>query len=255
MNKLNPFFRSARSGNEVWGIVGGMGPRASSAFLETIYASTGDISEQAAPRIVLLSDPTFPDRTECLLSGRNDLLIEPLDWSLSCLWMWGATHAVVCCMTMHAVFPYLPEQAGILVSLTDTMLSQVVEGALPSLFLCTNGARKCRLFESHPLWSAAQKYVLFPDDQDQILVHDLIYDLKRGVSTPQQEQLLLHFRKKYGAYSLGAGCTEFHLLSRSMAKSETGAEVPWIDPLRDLAARIVEGVSMNTQAVSNQSYL
>ena len=224
----------------IWGVIGGMGPRASAEFLTTIYSYGAAMPEQAAPRVILLSDPSFPDRTECLLAGKRDLLIEPLERRLAQLRDLGATHTIICCMTMHELLPSLADRTGI-ISLLDVMLTAIIETDAPCLLLCTNGVRKCRLFENHRLWAAVRRNVILPEDQDQRAIHEMIYEIKIGKCTPAHSDYLTALRQRYRVRTLGAGCTEFHLLSRAMARSQAPKSFTWIDPLTLLAARIAAG--------------
>ena len=62
MDSINP-----RS--NVLGVVGGMGPLASAEFVKTIYEYGLNRREQESPSVVLVSDPTFPDRTSVSWQG------------------------------------------------------------------------------------------------------------------------------------------------------------------------------------------
>jgi aspartate racemase len=94
--------------HEIWGILGGMGPLASAEFVSSIYRETFSGREQQAPRVLLLSDPTIPDRTECLLNGDHEMLLERLAAGVGQLVLMGATRIVICCMTIHPLVPRLP---------------------------------------------------------------------------------------------------------------------------------------------------
>ena len=53
------------------GILGGMGPLASAKFLSTVYRLNLVEPEQEAPNCILLSDPSFPNRTKAILAGNT----------------------------------------------------------------------------------------------------------------------------------------------------------------------------------------
>src|SRR5207249_6442174 len=63
----------------LWGILGGMGPLASTEFLNTIYRLSleragkegKDGKEQDMARVILVSDPSVPDRTEAIVTRRD----------------------------------------------------------------------------------------------------------------------------------------------------------------------------------------
>ena len=82
--------------NEIWGVLGGMGPLASAEFLSTIYEETAGRPEQESPIVYLISDPTIPDRTKCLLNGTEHLLLDHFTSGINKLESLGATRIVVC---------------------------------------------------------------------------------------------------------------------------------------------------------------
>ncbi len=45
------------------GIIGGVGPRASLAFMQSVYSEWEGQVEQLTPRLILYSDPLLIDRT------------------------------------------------------------------------------------------------------------------------------------------------------------------------------------------------
>ncbi|HEX6199842.1 MAG TPA: aspartate/glutamate racemase family protein, partial [Thermoanaerobaculia bacterium] len=90
------------------GIVGGMGPVASAGFLATLYRLDLPEREQDAPGCILLSDPTFPDRTEAILRGETGELAERLADAVAALLELGAARVVIACVTIHRVLPELP---------------------------------------------------------------------------------------------------------------------------------------------------
>src|SRR3977135_3492182 len=83
------------------GIVGGIGPLASAEFLKTIYEYSQGEPEQASARVVLYSDPSFPDRTEALLAGADAVLLEKLIEALEYLRCLSVSRIVICCVTIH----------------------------------------------------------------------------------------------------------------------------------------------------------
>src|SRR5690348_224227 len=64
---------------QILGVLGGMGPLASAAFVNTIYRLNPAPQEQDMPRVLLDSTPAFPDRTEAIRSGHDAELVSRLD--------------------------------------------------------------------------------------------------------------------------------------------------------------------------------
>lgn len=111
----------------ILGIVGGLGPLASAEFLKTIYKYGIGASEQSAARVLMYSDPTFPDRSEALLTNSRNLLLAKLTDVLRSLWHAGAETMVICCVTIHILIPELPDDLrGKILSLVDVIFEGVV---------------------------------------------------------------------------------------------------------------------------------
>src|SRR5215207_7095330 len=106
----------------VLGVLGGMGGLASAEFVKTIYEFSGEVSprEQAAPAVLMYSDPAFPDRTEAFLRGETQPILTRLIDALELLDRMGASRFVICCMTIHYLLPQVPDRLRErIISLTD----------------------------------------------------------------------------------------------------------------------------------------
>jgi aspartate racemase len=201
---------------EVWGIVGGMGPLASAEFVNSIYRDTAGWTEQESPTVILFSDPTVPDRTECLLNGRQDILLQKLTSSVETLLAMGATRIIVCCLTIHPLVCQLPPALREkIVSLVDLTLGAVQRSHSQHLLLCTTGTRKLRLFQQHRLWDETQHKVVLPDDHDQDAIHQMLYEIKNQREAITYIPFVEELMKKYEVGSYIAGCTEMHIVAKA----------------------------------------
>jgi aspartate racemase len=221
----------------VLGVLGGLGPRASAEFLKTIYEYSPHEREQHAPKVVLYSDPSIPDRTDALLSGSRAELLVRLTEVLYRLCGVPVSEVVICCVTAHALLGELPsELRGKIVSLVELALAETVERRERQLLVCTNGARRLEIFQRHELWERAHEFVALPDDEDQRAVHELIYRIKGNDPVSLHAPALESLLSKYGADSFIAGCTEIHLLSKYFAGPSGGGGRPGcVDPLTTVA--------------------
>jgi aspartate racemase len=221
---------------EVWGVVGGMGPLASAEFMHSIYRDTARRTEQESPSVILISDPTVPDRTECLLNGRHDILLQKLTSSVEALSAMGATRIVVCCLTIHPLIDRLPpELRKKIVSLVDLTLSAVLRSRSQHLLLCTAGTKKLRLFQQHLLWGEAQHKVVLPDDQDQDSIHRMLYEIKNQREAMTYVPFVEDLMKKYKVNSYIAGCTEMHIVAKAHERfSGHDRRQFCIDPLTEI---------------------
>ncbi len=200
---------------EIWGVLGGMGPLASAEFVRSIYEEAVSGPEQNCPIVFLLSDPTVPDRTECFLNGQEDLLLEAFSQKVSQLVAWGATKLIVACFTIHPLIPRLPEDwQKKIISLVDLTLEAVIASRRKHLLICTTGSRKMRLFEQHRLWGEARSQIVFPGDDDQARIHQMIYEIKSNHHDARHINLVEDLLARYEVGSYIAGCTEIHILAK-----------------------------------------
>lgn len=235
--------------NEIWGVLGGMGPLASAEFLNTIYEETAGRPEQQCPIVYLISDPTIPDRTKCLLNGTEHLLLEHFTSGMNKLESMGATRIVVCCVTIH---PLISRLAAHLqkktISLVDLILDSVIQDGRKHLLFCTAGTRRMEIFQSHPAWKEAASRIVLPGDTDQADIHSMIYEAKMNQRSVRHLELVEDLMRRYGVSSFIAGCTEMHMIARQKARASGRHQREFcIDPLLSV-------VSIMTQQFSPTDY-
>lgn len=232
---------------DLLGILGGLGPLASAEFLKTIYECSPETNEQHWPRVVMYSDPAFPDRTETLLAGLDELLLDPLVEALRHLEQLGANRVVICCVTLHHLLPRLPRSLRSRVwSLLDVVFEQVLESKERHLLLCTSGTRQLGIFQLHPQWAVAHDLLVLPDDGDQQLIHGLIYRIKKNDDVSRFIPIIETLLSKYAVNSFIAGCTEIHLLAKHV-RSTPGEfrKCNCIDPLITIAREVTKETICN----------
>jgi len=218
--------------------VGGMGALASADFARTIYECNITKNEQDGPIVIMFSDPSMPDRTEAFLNGSTSVLVDRLVEQLTDLKQLGVDNVVLCCVTLHYTLPHIPlELRRSIVSLIDVALAQVIDRKQRQLLLCSTGTRAAAIFESNDLWREASDHIVSPDEDDQNLIHELLYRYKQPgdvvLMAPQIESLLA----RYGAESFIAGCTELHLFTRRLR--EMNSAMKFVDPLITIAERFI----------------
>jgi aspartate racemase len=219
------------------GIVGGLGPLASSEFVKTIYEYNVCDCEQLLPSIILFSDPGFPDRTETLLSRRHQDMLELLAETLYKLIKLDVSDIVICCLTIHHLLSELPpELQRKVISLVDVIMLETLKRQRSQLLLCTRGARKLGVFQSHPWWDLAEEFIVFPDEPDQETIHSLIYRVKKGEPICSLLPVIEALLSKYRVESFIAGCTELHLFAKHVIGTASQSRgYGCIDPLITIA--------------------
>jgi aspartate racemase len=222
------------------GILGGMGPLASAEFLRTIYELNITAPEQDAPSCVLLSEPSFPDRTQAILNGDCDEILARLSRSLEELSLCGADPIVIACVTIHHVLPRLPEALRKkVISLIDLVVDEVLATPQRYLLLTTTGTRAAGVFEQHERWPEIAPWIVRPDDEEQRGLHDQIYLLKREEPGEGSLAWLEGLASRHAVAGIIFGCTELHLLHRLLARhSGQGFDRHIIDPLLTTARNL-----------------
>ncbi|MDD6441792.1 MAG: amino acid racemase [bacterium] len=83
------------------GIIGGMGPEATSFFYARLIARTKAEHDQEHIDTIILSHATMPDRTQAILTGNKDALIKALTEDARSLEMLGVSNIAIPCNTSH----------------------------------------------------------------------------------------------------------------------------------------------------------
>jgi aspartate racemase len=224
----------------LWGILGGMGPLASTEFLDNIYRLSLGRTEQDMPRVVLLSDPSVPDRTTAIKTGHIQEVVHDLRNLLTTLMQMDVDQIVIACVTAHFFLPFLDLPASIrsrMISLISIICDSLRADQGKYLLLRTSGTKDARIFEDHPGWSEVRSQICVPSDQDQETIHDqYLYQLKKRSINEDDLTLLKYLKDKYQVDGFIAGCTEVHLHIRDLLANS----VRMIDPLYILAQRIAQ---------------
>jgi aspartate racemase len=224
-----------------------MGVMASAEFTRTIYEHNTREVEQESASVILLSDPAFPDRTESFLSNSPDKLLAALEEKLRQLHTLNASRIILACVTLHYAIPLLPvDLRGRIISLVGVALTDVIRSRRKQLLFCSTGSRGALVFQNHEKWDEAKEYLVWPDEQDQALVHSLLYQYKvRSDEQPFLPYLhnLLH---KYQVDSFVAGCSELHLLTKYLSRRDPNLQ--FIDPLDTIARNLDSFMSQSPPA-------
>lgn len=104
------------------GVLGGMGPAAAAEFLRLLAACVPGTTDQEHPRIVMLSEPSIPDRSSALLDG-SDAPLPGILAGLTTLAGWGADLLAVPCNTAHVYIDRIRDELPVpVVHIVDATL-------------------------------------------------------------------------------------------------------------------------------------
>lgn len=225
------------------GIVGGMGPLASAAFVRSIYGMYRGRVEQETPVVLLHSNPAISDRTATFLGGGDHTpLLRDLESAIHFLLEQDMQHVVICCVTMHYLLPLVSDSLRTrVISLIDAAFDEIENDRGRCLLICSTGTMRLGLFQQNPRWSGVHERIVLPTEEEQDHVHHAIYTLKREHTCEPLIQALHEVAGRHRADSIIAGCTELHLLSRaSSGENSLNSQYTIIDPLTAIVQRCIQ---------------
>lgn len=135
----------------ILGVLGGMGPLATVDFLGKLIAATPASCDQDHLRLLVVSDPSVPDRNDALASGRYQAVLGALKAGLARLASGGAEAAVMPCNTAHHWFDGLSAAAPIpLLHIADAAVAELKARTGPGstvVVLSTPATRRSGFYE------------------------------------------------------------------------------------------------------------
>lgn len=165
------------------GVIGGMGPEATSFFYARVIARTKAECDQEHIDMVILSHATMPDRTQAILSGAKDEFLTAIKKDTSALEMLGVSNIAIPCNTSHYFLNEI--QASTKVPVIN-MIEESVRAVIAEYpktkkigIMGTDGTIKSGIYDR-----VCQKYGVvsaIPPEKIQKNVMSLIYDdIKTG---------------------------------------------------------------------------
>jgi len=197
------------------GILGGMGPEATLSLYGKIVNLTPAKKDQEHIPTVIYSNTRIPDRTESILNGEDDFVINELQRSAKVLENAGADFIIIPCNTAHHYIEHIRRSVGIPVldMIDETARCLRGEGVKKTALLATDGTVKTGIYQQR--FSAHGIKVLLPGKTEQKAVMNVIYShVKAGnYGRPECERINKIARPfiEKGAVAV-LGCTELSVL-------------------------------------------
>ncbi|MBE6649715.1 MAG: aspartate/glutamate racemase family protein [Ruminococcaceae bacterium] len=198
------------------GVIGGLGPAATTYFMDMITNMTDASCDQEHLEMLVYSVPSVPDRTAFILGKSTDSPLPKMTEAGRVLSNMGAGIIAIPCMTAHAFHDELQTRitAPILDGIKLTALAIKESGAKKVGIMATSGTVKTGLFQKS-LESEGLDFVL-PSEECQSLVMSLIYDeikTNSPVDIKKFEKVTAELFDG-GAEVIILGCTELSLIKR-----------------------------------------
>jgi aspartate racemase len=164
------------------GVLGGMGPKATSVFFDKVIENTDAHKDQDHLDMIILSHASLPDRTMSILEHEEEAFLESIRKDILLLEHAGVANIALTCNTAH----YFHEQMQ---AMTKVNIINMVDETIKSIYLkyglgskvgilATNGTRRSGIYKD-----GCHKYNLepyFPDAVVQDQVMNIIYNDVKG---------------------------------------------------------------------------
>ncbi|MFS0821198.1 aspartate/glutamate racemase family protein [Bacillus sp. 1P02SD] len=195
------------------GVIGGMGPKATSVFFDKIVNRTDAHKDQDHLNMVILNHATLPDRTHAILTNTGETFLNDVKHDFKLLEEAGVANIAIPCNTSHYFYDELQKMTKIpIINMVEETIKDIHdmfgEGARIGI-LATNGTIQSGIYAD-----VCKKYNLTlhaPNDSLQEKVMDIIYNNVKSdldVDSNELEDLIMHLVEKENCKIVILACTE-----------------------------------------------
>jgi aspartate racemase len=168
--------------NKTLGVLGGMGPKATSVFFDKVIGNTESNFDQDHIDMIILNHASLPDRTMSILDHQEEAFVKAIGKDIKLLEASGVANIALTCNTAH----YFYEQMQ---ALTDVPIINMVDETIKAIYLkygadskvgilATNGTRRSGIYKNSCHKYNLDPYFPEPDVQDRVM--DIIYNDVKG---------------------------------------------------------------------------
>lgn len=193
------------------GIIGGLGPLATVKFMEMLNKKINDNQEV---ELVVINDPTTPDRTSYILDNNNDNPVHKILNMVNCLEKSEVDIIVMPCNTASYFYKEINKTTNIpFINIVEETSKYLKEKKISKVgLLATEGTIKSEIYKNM-LQKANIEYVI-PNKFEQKIISSIIYD---GIKSGNDIDLDSFYKVsnnliQQGVDSIILGCTELSVL-------------------------------------------
>jgi len=223
------------------GILGGMGPEATSELFSLIIKNTKAYSDQDHIPVLVVNNPKIPDRSLFILGKGSSPIKMLIDGALK-LEQMGADIILMPCNTAHFFIKQIEEKIHVPIINMIKETARYVLHKFPEI-------KKHGLLSTAGVYKTAIYKKAFEDISSEIINPDALYQqqnmtaiygkngIKAGFKTVPRRILLQSVAnlKKNGAGTIISGCTEISLVIK-----QSHINIPLINPLKILAMKSIQ---------------
>lgn len=195
------------------GIIGGMGPKATSVFFDKIVESTDAHRDQDHINIMILNHATIPDRTTTILNKTDDLFLAAISKDIKLLEKAEVSNIAIPCNTSHYFYDKIQEMTHIpIINMVEETIKKIYnqygQDAKVGI-MATNGTINSGVYEKFSKKYGVQLQIPEEDLQEQIM--DIIYNKVKGnldVEVKEVDDIVYDFIYKKECSCVILACTE-----------------------------------------------
>lgn|SRR5690606_9320935 len=202
------------------GVIGGMGPKATSVFFEKIVNRTVAHKDQDHLNMVILNHATLPDRTNAILTNTGETFINAVKSDFKLLEAAGVANIAIPCNTSHYFYEELQKLTTIpIINMVEETIKEIHEkhgeGTKVGI-LATSGTIRSGIYAN-----VCKQYnleLLAPSDSLQEKVMDIIYNNVKSdldVDSSELERLIKHLVEHENCKIVILACTELSCINLS----------------------------------------
>src|SRR5690625_1951589 len=162
------------------GVLGGMGPFATSVFLERIIENTQAVNDQDHIDMVILNHASLPDRTDAILQKNENEFLTAVKKDIELLEYSGVSNIAIPCNTSHYFYKNMQQMTNIhiinmVTSTVEHVSSQFGTGSKVAV-LATDGTIQSKVYEKELIAHELKVHELTSQIQNEIM--EIIYLIK-----------------------------------------------------------------------------
>ena len=223
------------------GVIGGVGPLATAYFLDKVVRLTVAARDQDHLDMIVFDHAAIPDRTAHILDPSADDPGPVMADDARRLEAFGADFLVIPCNTAHNFTDEVEGAVAVPVVSIIEVTADEAQARVPGLrsagLLATSGTASSGVYQR--ALAARGVECLRPDDGDQAMVMEIIYDQIKAGRPADVGALrdVVHRLMDRGAQVIVLGCTELSVVAEDQDLLE---DPRYVDSLDVLARRAIE---------------
>lgn len=203
---------------KVLGVIGGMGPEATSYFYSEVIAHTKALTDQEHLDMVILNHASMPDRTRAILSGDHRDLLAAFEKDCRALEALGAANIAIPCNTSHYFYDQIQAMTQVPIIHMPEESARAAAAEFPGArrigIIGTDGTVRAGIY--HRACEKAGMIPVVPSEEAQRLAMAIIYDEIKSGKTGDREKFakILADLKGQGAEAVILACTELSVYKK-----------------------------------------